>query len=87
MQLKGISEVSASRPPQSRPISETVQIMASDALAAPCNSANFYLFNNEPHFVAKHCGVLNVPLHVREVSKPAHDRACTNQSTVWMDDG
>ena len=27
------------------------------------------------------------PLHVREVSKPAHDRACTNQSTVWMDDG
>ena len=61
--------------------------MASDALAAPCNSANFYLFNNEPHFVAKHRGVLNVPLHVREVSKPAHDRACTNQSTVWMDDG
>ena len=45
------------------------------------------IFNNEPHFVAKHRGVLNVPLHVREVSKPAHDRACTNQSTVWMDDG
>ena len=35
--------------------------LASDALAAPCNSANFYLFNNEPYFVGKHCGVLNAP--------------------------